>query len=377
MGKAGTLERAGGQNGLIALIEGTPTTANAEHYARIVREKSIARRLIALCADTTAKAHDGPDSIARLLAEHTSRAYDLAPKDGQAQAVSLAEALDDAMAHAARVRDGTEPPGLMTGFAAVDRAMGGFAPGDLVTLAGDTSSGKTALAGCIAANIAQAGGRVLIVSREMQARELAKRLLQSAARVHGQRIRFARGLHEEDWRELGAAAEALRGLSIAIDTRSGTVADIALEAGKWSATWGGPLSLIVVDYLQLMKIEAAKGENRAGAVGRFAWGLKGLAMDLSTPILMLSQLNRAGVIQGRPPNKHDLKESGDLENHSNAVLLLHRPADARPDPFGKFAVWCKVDKARDALVTPWTGPGAVRLAWQPAYTRFDPIKETP
>ena len=135
----------------------------------------------------------------------------------------------------------------------------------------------------------------------------------------------------------------------------------------------------MADYLQLMK--PSGGDTRAQEVSGIAWGLKQLGMELACPVLMLSQLNRAGVRQAddeSPPQLHDLKESGDVENHSSAVLLLHRSPKAVPDTAGAVPIWCKVAKARDGMVTPWPAAagkpavvGAITLRFRPELTRFE------
>ena len=207
----------------------------------------------------------------------------------------------------------------------------------------------------------------------MPAGALGKRFLQSRAKVHAQKLKFAKNLTTDDWQAIQRAIAELSPFKVAIDTRSSHVADIAVTARRMASKWGGPLSLIVVDYLQLMDCMGGhgRGTSFARAVGHFAWGLKQLAMDLGTPVLVLSQLNREGAKKDRPPSKHDLKESGDIENHANVVLLLYRLPDSSADFQGEETVWCRVAKARDGLTTPWEGTGALRLLWRGGFTRFD------
>jgi len=148
--------------------------------------------------------------------------------------------------------------------------------------------------------------------------------------------------------------------------------DIAIRARQLAQRWRRRLDLICVDYLQLLR--PTTGETRAQQVGGIAWGLKDLAMSAGTPVLMLSQLNREGVKGQGPPSLYSLKESGDVENHSNAVILLHRPEPAQFDTDGAVIVWARVAKARDGLTTPWPKDGqGICLRFLPQYTRFEPL----
>lgn len=370
----GQLEELGGQDKLDGLFDNTPSPIHAKHYAGIVRDKAVARRLIALCERAGQEVRDPQADVGGMLASFQADVYDLSRRSDGEGVVDLGEAVEAALQRAGRVFEGKEPPGLMTGFPMIDRAIGGFNQGDLITLAADTSAGKTALAGNIAQNIATDGGTVLFVTREMNRLELGKRFLQATSGIAGGRIKFAKTLRPDDWQALQAATGQLSRLKIVLDSRSGTVADVALSARRQAAKWRGPLSLIILDYLQLMDFSRGqykRQENTAQAVGRFAWGCKQLSMDLGTPVLLLSQLNRQGVIQDRPPTMHSLKESGDIENHSNAVILLYRPPD-QAEQAASRTVWVRVAKARDGSTTPWQGSGEIRLQWKPSITRFEP-----
>jgi len=156
--------------------------------------------------------------------------------------------------------------------------------------------------------------------------------------------------------------------------RAVTAEEIAAQARLLALRWGGPLALIVVDYLQLM--HTPKGDSRAQRVGALAWECKQLAMDAATVVLALSQFSRAGQKAG-PPALDSLKESGDIENHANVVLLLHRPEVVEYDGQGQI-VWLKVAKARDGAVTVWPSPKRVGkslyLRFIPHLLRFEPME---
>ena len=283
------------------------------------------------------------------------------------------KAVAEAIEHADKVKAGEAPPGLLTGFGMIDRATGGMQPGDLWTLAGRTSVGKTAFALAIAANVAQQGGGVLCVSAEMDKRSLANRILQAHSRIDASRLRCG-NIDEIEHKERAAAAAEIDKWRLAFQPRAATVGEIAIRARQLVMQWGKPLDLIVVDYLQLMKHSG--GDTRAQQVSGVAWGLKNLAMETGTPVLMLSQLSRQGVSYDTVPSLYTLKESGDIENHSNVVLLLHRPSPEQSDTDGAIIFWARIAKARDGRTTPWPdrgGAGGILLRFKPEITRFEPL----
>lgn len=370
---------AGGADYLVELTEYDFATPNLGYYANQLRDQSRLRALITLGNRMSADAKTAGAEAGELIEQYQRDLYELGREDAKGvEVVEAGEAAAEAVARADRVAAGEESPGLMTGFAGIDRALGGFQPGDLVTLGAATSVGKTALALTVAFRVAQRGGAVLVVSAEMNRQSIANRLLQMVSGVSGGRLRVG-NLDEQELEDRRVAQRTIEGWRLAILDQAATVAGIGLRARLQATRWRQDLSLIVVDYLQLMR--PTGGDTRAQEVSGIAWGLKQLAMELGCPILMLSQLNRAGVRQAgdnRPPSLHDLKESGDVENHSNAVLLLHRPTNPVPDTAGAMPIWCKVAKARDGMVTLWPAPagseavpGAVTLRFRPELTRFE------
>jgi len=283
---------------------------------------------------------------------------------------------------AGALEQGEAPPAATTGFPGIDRPTGGMRPGHLVTLAGTTSVGKSALAVCIARNVAETGKPVLFVSAEMDAGEVAQRFLQVQAEVSGGRI--MRGdLEARHWQRLHDAEGEFAKWKVRIFGRSATVGQIAGVARKATLQWRQKLGLLVVDYAQIMQPPKDQGkQNREQQVNSIALGLKWLAGELGCPCLMLAQLNRQSDREGRAPELHDLRESGAIEQHSNTVLLLRRPPDEQLDPTpgsGEHWVWLRVAKCRSGRVTPWPNPkkaadreqqNAVKLRFVPAQTRF-------
>jgi len=367
----------GGKDYLIDLTEAGGLQAAA--YAETVRECARRRRLIQAgrrLADRAAA--PGRDTAAAIAAETLSELADVGNRrDRRGAVVSAGQAVGEAVAHADAVARGDVPPGLMTGFRGIDVATSGLQPGDLWVVGAGTSVGKTAFALAVAAHAARAGEPVLIVSAEMTARQIGFRLLAMTSGV--ERGRLARGnLDEHETSARDAAQREIAAWPLDILAKAATVSEIRVRAGL-AAARRGRLGLVVADYLQLLPPES--GDTRAQQIGGIAWGLKTLAMDLPSPVLLLSQLNRAGLRAAddtRPPALIDLKESGDVENHASVVLLLHLPADPVPDTAGAVPIWCRVAKARDGMVTPWPAPrgrdlvpGSITLRFRPECVRFE------
>jgi replicative DNA helicase len=369
---------AGGADYLMELAETYGfDTSNLKYYANILRNLSRQRQLITLSQRMGTDARGVRVDTASLIERCQEELYEIGRSGSRSvEVVSAGQAVSEAIERADNIAAGKEPPGLMTGFAGIDNALGGFQAGDLVTLGAATSVGKSALATTIAAQVASDGGTVFVVSAEMPRQSVANRLLAAVSGIANNRLRNG-NLNEVEHEERIRAEGTIKAWRLAIYDSAATVAEISTRARMLAARWRSPLSLVIVDYLQLMR--PTSGDNRAQEVSGIAWGLKQLGMELACPVLMLSQLNRAGIKASddeRPPGLHDLKESGDVENHSNTVLLLHRSPKAVPDTAGAIPVWCKVAKARDGEVTPWPGkdmaPGSITLRFRPELTRFDP-----
>ncbi len=371
---SGRLSSIGGADYLVQLaMDCGFDVSNFAYNVKIVRNYHAGREGVSIGEQMVRDFKRTPaHEVPALLGHYQQVLYDLDIRSNAAAGLTEAgQAVDEAIQHADRVALGEVKPGLMTGFGDIDRALGGIQPGDLVTLAADTSVGKTAFALAIAANVAQARGAVLYVSGEMDSRALAYRLLQAHSKIPAGRLRTS-NLAPEELEARETVAADIAQWQLAFHARTATVADVGIRARQLAVRWRRPLDLIVVDYLQLMK--PTIGDTRAQQIGGIAWGLKQLAMDIGTPVLMLSQLNREGIKGKRPPSIHALKESGDIENHSNSVLLLHRPESPDYDTDKAMLIWAKIAKARDGRTTPWptkTRDG-LRLRFHPEITRFEP-----
>lgn len=376
----GQNDERGGEEFLLSLCEYASIESSAAYIAGLLAEKSKLRRLISLGDTLSRQAREGDADAEELAAGVQTEILEIATRETKRGAVQLGDAVCESIARAEAVARGEESPGLPTGFDMIDRATGGgMQPGDLWVVGAGTSVGKTALALTIAGNVADAGRPVLFWSGEMPAASLANRLLSARSEIPALRLR-AGNLHEQEHRERETVAREISGWRFSILDKPATVGDIGLHARMLSHRWGCPPGLIVVDYLQL--VTPGRGDNRHLQVSAIAWGLKELAMSLPCTVLLLSQLNRAGVREAtdaQPPTLHSLKESGDIENHANVVLLLHRPNEQSNEP----EIWGKIAKARDGITTSWpmsasTGgryPG-IRFRFIPECVRFEDMSCT-
>jgi replicative DNA helicase len=358
----GLLDRIGGIAFLAELAASTPTAAHIEHHATVAREKALARSLIRSCESIAARGYDGTTPVEDLLEEAEREVMQIAMGHVEAGFIALKTELEPTFEHIERIQSGTVA-GLHTGFDDFDRLTGGLSGGDLVILAARPSMGKTSLALNMARNCAvDGGGCAAIFSLEMTSRQLALRLLAADAEVDLQRIRDG-VLGEQDWRKLTRAASVLQDARIFIDDGGVvTATDISAKARRLHREQ--QLSLIVVDYIQLMQTRT-RPDRREQEIAETTRALKLLAKDLDIPVIALSQLNRGPELR---PNKRpllaDLRESGAIEQDADLVLFIFREELYDRDTLDRGIAELNVAKQRN-------GPtGTVKLQFDAQYTRF-------
>lgn len=338
LARRGALEQAGGYLYLIGLSEFVPTPANIEHYGKIVAEKSYRRALIDQASEVAALAY-GDAGIPDLKVEAEKLARMKATSSGTRHKVSLlrdvlAEEFEQIDERFHLRRAGTQPQGIFTGLTELDGLLTGLKAGELHLVAARPGNGKSALAVTCAMEAAKRGP-VLFVSLEMTRAQLAQRILAGESRVDSYAIRNG-ALDDREWQELSGALSRLWDLPFYVAT---VPAVRPSELRARCADVEG-LSLVVVDYLQLMGSDE-RGGRREEDLAAISRALKELALELEIPVLALAQLNRE--VEKRPdkrPMLSDLRESGALEQDADCVWMLYRasyyaqePADARlPDP---------------------------------------------
>ncbi|MGQ9455987.1 MAG: replicative DNA helicase [Armatimonadota bacterium] len=323
--RRGKLEECGGAEYLMALVDTVPTAANIEHYARIVEQKAILRRLIAAGMEIIAMAQNEDEDVDTI----TERAEQIVFQVAQRRLGEYFRPITPLVMQAwewidRRYHDKGEASGIPTGFTKLDHMTSGLQPSDLIIIAGRPSMGKTALALDIAINAAtKAKQTVAIFSIEMSAEQLVQRMLCSLARANAHRLRTGY-FQDAEWNRLANAANVLWDAPLYIDdTTDITTLVMRAKARRLKAEHG--LGLVVVDYLQLVRSHR-RLDNRQQEISDIARGLKSLARELKVPVIAVSQLSRAPEKrEDKRPMLSDLRESGSIEAEADLVALLFRP----------------------------------------------------
>jgi replicative DNA helicase len=325
--RADLLDALGGRQALLRLQASTPASANAAHYATIVNELALLRRLIAVAGDIAEMGYDDSSEVSETLDRAESLVFEVAERRVSDSTTIVADALQETLDQLeARYGSPDDIVGAPTGFHDLDRQLMGLQPSTLVVLAARPAMGKTALALGLAKGVASEARRpVMFFSMEMGTLELTKRLLAAEARVQASKLWTGR-LNETEWGALSHAVGRLAELPLFIDDNPHcTVMEMRAKARRTKARHGD-LGLVVVDYIQLMTpTTGRRAENRQVEVAEISRGLKILARELECPVVALSQLNRQlEYRQDKRPMLADLRESGSLEQDADVVMFIYR-----------------------------------------------------
>lgn len=362
-------DAVGGASHVVQLANATPSAANIEAYANIVREKSILRQLIDASGDIASNAFDaearGSGEILE-IAEQKIFAIAEAGARGRKGFVTVGNAALDAWGLLQRMYENKQAiTGLSTGYRDLDELTSGLHPAELIIIAARPSVGKTAFAINIAEHAAIASGKaVAIFSMEMSATQLAFRLISSVGRINQSHLRNG-DLHEEDWPRLTAAMSQLKGTKIFIDDSS-ALSPTELRSAARRLKRQHDIGLVVVDYLQLMQVPGNR-ENRATEISEISRNLKAMAKELNVPVIALSQLNRS--LESRPDKRPviaDLRESGAIEQDADVILFIYR------DDYHNRETSQSPGIAEIIIGKQRNGPiDTVRLSFLGQYTRFE------
>ncbi len=364
--RRGDLEAAGGAPYLASLADGMPKVSNIEHYARIVKEKALLRNLIHATHNIQQRAFEGEDGADAILDNAESSIFALAEDRVKAGLIPIKAIVRENWERLDKIAsEGKSVTGVSTGYGYLDRLTSGFQSSELIILAARPSQGKTALALNLAENIAiNAGLPVAIFSLEMSKESLLQRLVSAVARIDGQA--FRRGRMERAVRnEMNDALQRIEAAPLWIDD-SGSISVLEIGAKARRLQRDKPLSLLIVDYLQLITARGRFG-NRQEEVASISRALKGLAKELQIPVLVLSQLTRAPEREERGPQLSDLRESGAIEQDADVVMFIYRPnfykEGAAPDEREETEL--RIAKQRN-------GPtDMVKLKFLSRFTRFE------
>ncbi|MCS6805318.1 MAG: replicative DNA helicase [Acidobacteriota bacterium] len=366
--RSGELEQVGGVSAIAALMDGTPYLRNIEHYAKIVRDRALLRRLIIVSNQIISECFEQEEESDLILDKAEKAILDIAEartKVGFAPIGEVAkQQLELVEQRAGRPQMIT---GLATGFIDFDRMTSGLQPSDLIIVAARPSVGKTSFVLSIAQNAALAGHVIGISSLEMSKEQLVMRLLCSEARINMQRFRNG-FLNRDEWKRLAEGLRRLAECRIFIDDTPG-ISPLELRAKARRLKHERGLDLLIVDYLQLMSARG-RAESRQQEVSQISRDLKSLAKDLQVPLIAVSQLSRAPEARtDHRPQLSDLRESGSLEQDADVVAFLFREDlyNRTPETEGKAELI--VAKQRN-------GPtGKIELAFLSEFTRFENLME--
>ncbi|MGB9768141.1 replicative DNA helicase [Dictyoglomus turgidum] len=318
------LERVGGSVYLASLLDVVPTAANVEYYANIVAEKALLRRLITAGTEIVSLGYRENENPELLVDKAEQLIFDIAQHHRFRTLVPLRDILAKSFKEIERIHQTGKPfTGIPTGFWDLDRKTGGFQPSDLIIVAARPGMGKTSFCLNIAQHVAlEEHLPVAIFSLEMSSFQLALRLLGSEAQIDIHRLRTGQ-IREQEWPKLARAFGKLAEAPIFVDdTPDLNVIEMRARARRLKAEIG--LSLIIVDYLQLIRLlDRDKSEHQQ--ISEISRGLKSLARELEVPVIAISQLSRAVETRAeRRPQLSDLRGSGGLEQDADVVIFIYR-----------------------------------------------------
>ena len=358
------LEEVGGVSYLTDLANAVPTAANVEYYARIVEEKALLRRLIRVATQIASTGYGETEDVGEILSQAERNILEISQRRSRGHFVSIKDVLLETyekIEFLATHRG--EVTGVATGYPDLDRMTSGFQPSDLIIVAARPSVGKTAFALNIAQNVGIRGETVAIFSLEMSAQQLVTRMLCAEGNLEAHKLRTVY-LEEDDWERLTMAISTLAKAPIFIDdTPNITVTEIRSKLRRLKAERG--LSLVVIDYLQLIQGRSRYAENRQQEISEISRSLKGIARELHVPVIALSQLSRAvEQRQDKRPILSDIRESGSIEQDADIVAFLYRDDYYDPETDRKNIVEVIIAKQRN-------GPtGKVELVFLKEYNKF-------
>lgn len=370
LNRMGELEDAGGMAYLGEIVKNTASAANIAAYAEIVRERSVLRQLIRVSYEISDNAYQPQGATSSAILDAAERKiFAIAEQQTKGEGPqALRPLLAAAVNRIEQLFSSNDPlTGLSTGFADLDDKTAGLQKSDLVIVAARPSMGKTAFAMNLVENVLLGGAPVLVFSMEMPAGSLVMRMLSSLGRIDQTRVRSGK-LEEEDWPRLTSTMAMLNEQKLFIDDSAAlSPTELRARARRVARENGGALGLIMVDYLQLMRVPGLEN-NRVNEISEISRSLKGLAKELNCPVVALSQLNRS--LEQRPnkrPVMSDLRESGAIEQDADVIMFIYRDEVYNPESPDKGTAEIIIGKQRNGPI------GTLRLAFQGKYTRFEDL----
>ncbi len=347
------------------IITTVPTSANVKSYANIVRDKAVLRRLIKVNEDIANTCYAGKESLETIMAVTEKTIFDLLQNRNSGDfvpirqvAMNVLEKIEEASKNQGTVT------GIPTGFIDLDYKTSGLQPSDFILIAARPSMGKTAFVLNLVDHIAvKKGLPSMVFSLEMSKEQLVNRMLAMESNVDSQKLRTGT-LSDSDWDAVVEGIGVIGNSKLIIDDTPGiSIGELRSKCRKMKLEYG--LSVVIIDYLQLMSGSGKSGDNRQQEISEISRSLKGLARELSAPVIALSQLSRAcETRQDHRPMLSDLRESGAIEQDADVVMFLYRDDYYNKDTDMPNIAEVIIAKQRNGPI------GTVNLVWRPEYTKF-------
>ena len=365
----GIYNKSGGEDYIRTLTDAVPDALNIRDYARIVKEKSVLRQLIAACSEISEAAYSEQESVVDIIDHAENLIFNIAQGRDTKGFRHIKDVLGDVYAHLHDLNTNKEATqGTQTGFSALDRVLAGLGKSDLVLVGARPGMGKTSFALNIATNVAkQTKKTVCIFSLEMSADQLVNRVLSSEALVNSYNLRTGE-LAPADWENLARAAGELAGCDILIDDTSG----MTVTAMKAKLRRVKNLGMVIIDYLGLMSGDKHT-ENRVQEVSEISRSLKIMAKELMVPIVCCAQLSRGPESRtDKKPMLSDLRDSGAIEQDADTVIFLYRSEYYKTDDAaGQDTSIAEVIIAKNRHGS----TGTVNMGWNGQFTKFVTIAD--
>lgn len=347
------------------IMDVVPVSVNIKTYAGIVREKAVMRRLIRVNEEIANTCYAGKEKLENIL-EYTEKAiFDLLQSRNSGEFVPIKQvALNVLEKIEAASKSGGTVTGIPTGFIDLDYKTSGMQPSDLVLLAARPSMGKTAFVLNLVDYVTvRKGLPCMVFSLEMSKEQLVNRMLAMESNVDTQKLRTG-SLTDADWDAVVEGIGVIGGSKLIIDDTPGiSITELRSKCRKMKLEFG--LSMIIIDYLQLMSGSGRSGDNRQQEISEISRSLKALAREMNAPVIALSQLSRACESrQDHRPMLSDLRESGAIEQDADVVMFLYRDDYYNKDTDRPNVAEVIIAKQRNGPI------GTVELLWRPEFTKF-------
>lgn len=347
------------------IITTVPTSANVKSYANIVREKAVLRRLIRVNEEIANTCYAGKEKLEDILAHTEKTIFDLLQSRTSGEFVPIKQVALNVLEkiEAASKSQGTVT-GIPTGFIDLDYKTSGMQPSDFILIAARPSMGKTAFVLNLVEHVAvKKAMPCMVFSLEMSKEQLVNRILSMESNVDSQKLRTGT-LTDSDWDAVVEGIGVIGNSKLLIDDTPGiSITELRSKCRKMKLEYG--LSMVIIDYLQLMSGSGKSGENRQQEISDISRSLKALARELNAPVIALSQLSRA--CETRPdhrPMLSDLRESGAIEQDADVVMFLYRDDYYNKDTETPNMAEVIIAKQRNGPI------GTVNLVWRPELTKF-------